>query len=107
MQTFLNGEFVLRKGAMTKAWCGGMAIWLDHKGVGELRVSSGLLFGRLLNAGEGLECGRRSGGANTSVLVWEMKLLRGPITSGSIGAQFSTVLSQTDSWICPLVLSIV
>lgn len=52
MWTFLNGEFVLRKGTMTKAWCGGMAIWLEYKGVGELRVSSGLLFGRLLNAGE-------------------------------------------------------
>lgn len=69
---------MLRKGTMTKAWCGGMAIWLDHKGVGELQVSSGLLFGRLLNAGEGLECGRRSGGAETSVLVWEVKLLKGP-----------------------------
>lgn len=52
MWTLLNEEFVLRKGAMTKAWRGGLAIWLDHKGVGEPRVSSGLLFGKLLNADE-------------------------------------------------------
>lgn len=43
---------VLKKCAMTKAWRGGMAVWLDHNGVAELRVSLGLLFGRLLNAGE-------------------------------------------------------
>lgn len=40
MWTFLSGEIEFRKGSVRKAWRGRKAIWLEHKRVGELKVSS-------------------------------------------------------------------
>lgn len=43
-------QVVVGKGGMRKAWCRGRAMWLQHKGVGELEVSDGADFWRILNA---------------------------------------------------------